>query len=107
MLFSYFIKLVLQKLTEFGVERLVLPAIPSVLHTWTTAFGFSKMNESERLNFLAYTFLDFQGTVFCQKVLNGNLSAVSTLSAGIQNAAHYIIEGCNLRFLKTKDLTFA
>ncbi|KAK3003813.1 hypothetical protein RJ639_018957, partial [Escallonia herrerae] len=58
-----------KKLMELGVERLVLPAIPSVLHTWTTSFGFSKMRESERLNFLAYTFLDFQGTIMCQKHL--------------------------------------
>ncbi|KAK2988767.1 LOW QUALITY PROTEIN: hypothetical protein RJ640_025926, partial [Escallonia rubra] len=58
-----------KKLMELGVERLVLPAIPSVLHTWTTSFGFSKMTESERLNFLAYTFLDFQGTIMCQKHL--------------------------------------
>ncbi|KAH6814513.1 hypothetical protein C2S51_023531 [Perilla frutescens var. frutescens] len=73
-----------KKLGELGVERLVLPAIPSVLNTWITSFGFSKMSESERLNFLAYTFLDFQGTVFCQKLLNINLSVVLSPSAETQ-----------------------
>ncbi|KAL0388976.1 UNVERIFIED_CONTAM: Increased DNA methylation 1 [Sesamum calycinum] len=73
-----------KKLLELGVERLVLPAVPSVLNTWTTSFGFSVMTESERLNFLDYTFLDFQGTVICQKVLMNNLSSASSLSTGTQ-----------------------
>lgn len=74
--------LILQKLGELGVERLVLPAIPSVLNTWINSFGFSKMDQSERLNFLVYTFLDFQGTVFCQKLLNIDLSVVPSLPEG-------------------------
>ncbi|KAM2614134.1 hypothetical protein TB2_028790 [Malus domestica] len=49
-------------LMELGEERLVLPAVPSVLNTWTTSFWFSKMTPSERLKFLDYTFLDFEGT---------------------------------------------
>lgn len=56
-------------LMELGVERLVLPAVPSVLDTWISSFGFSRMTESERLNYLDYTFLDFQGTIMCQKLL--------------------------------------
>ncbi|KAG9158643.1 hypothetical protein Leryth_021989 [Lithospermum erythrorhizon] len=67
-------------LVQLGVERLVLPAAPSVISTWITSFGFSKMKRSERLNFLDYTFLNFQGTVMCQKVLketySSNLSPV-------------------------------
>lgn len=59
----------IQKLTELGVERLVLPAVPGVLKTWTTSFGFSVVEKSERANFLDYTFLDFQDTVMCQKIL--------------------------------------
>ncbi|CAN6556443.1 unnamed protein product [Malus baccata var. baccata] len=62
-------------LMELGVERLVLPAVPSVLNTWTTSFGFSKMTPSERLKFLDYTFLDFQGTIMCQKLLMKNAPA--------------------------------
>ncbi|KAK9940808.1 hypothetical protein M0R45_017449 [Rubus argutus] len=56
-------------LMDLGVERLVLPAVPSVLNTWTTAFGFSRMTDPERLQFLDYTFLDFQDTIMCQKLL--------------------------------------
>ncbi|KAL3829052.1 hypothetical protein ACJIZ3_017854 [Penstemon smallii] len=68
-----------KKLAELGVERLVLPAIPSVLNTWTTSFGFSTVKESERLNFLDNTFLGFQGTVLCQKVLSSVSSSTSSL----------------------------
>ncbi|KVI11907.1 Agenet-like domain-containing protein, partial [Cynara cardunculus var. scolymus] len=71
-------------LVELGVERLVLPAVPSVLHTWTSSFGFSLMTESEKLNFLGYTFLDFQGTQMCQKRLVRALpSAESSISRGV------------------------
>ncbi|KAI3929558.1 hypothetical protein MKX01_025726 [Papaver californicum] len=57
------------KLRELEVERLILPAVPQVLQTWTTSFGFSKMSDSERLEFLKYSFLDFQDTTMCQKIL--------------------------------------
>ncbi|CAN4101052.1 unnamed protein product [Withania somnifera] len=58
-----------KKLRELGVERLVLPAVPAVLNTWITSFGFSVVEPSERANFFDYTFLDFQGTIMCQKIL--------------------------------------
>lgn len=58
-----------KRLEELGVESLVLPAALSVLNTWTTSFGFSKMTNSEILKFRNHTFLNFQGTVMCQKLL--------------------------------------
>ncbi|KAI3453866.1 hypothetical protein Pfo_010529 [Paulownia fortunei] len=86
-----------KKLMELGVERLVLPAVPSVLNTWTTSFGFSVMNESERLKFLDYTFLDFQGTVICQKVLTSNPSSVSSLLTGTQaNSCDHVNKNVNI-----------
>ncbi|PKA60272.1 chromodomain-helicase-DNA-binding protein 4 [Apostasia shenzhenica] len=56
-------------LLSLGVERLLLPAVPQLLETWTTSFGFSKMNNSDRLKFLDYTLLNFQDTTMCQKIL--------------------------------------
>lgn len=83
-----------KKLMELGVERLVLPAVPSVLNTWTTSFGFSKMAEPERLNFLDYTFLDFQGTVMCQKLLNKIHSTdLSPLTRTEQNICDAVVSG--------------
>lgn len=69
---------------ELGVERLVLPAVPSVLQTWTSSFGFSVMTEAQKMDFLGYTFLDFQGTHMCQKRLaKGQSSAESSISRGV------------------------
>ncbi|XP_074295012.1 increased DNA methylation 1-like [Silene latifolia] len=55
-------------LLNLGVEKLVLPASPSVLNTWTT-FGFTPITESDRLDFLGFTFLDFHDTIMCKKLL--------------------------------------
>lgn len=58
-----------QNLIELGVKKLVLPAAATVLNTWTMAFGYTPVTQSERSEFLSYSFLDFQDTVMCQKVL--------------------------------------
>ncbi|BAT88334.1 hypothetical protein VIGAN_05179700 [Vigna angularis var. angularis] len=64
---------------KLDVERLVLPAVPSVLETWTGSFGFAKMTDYERSQFLDYTFLDFEGTIMCQKLLMNIASSDSVL----------------------------
>ncbi|XP_017434654.2 uncharacterized protein LOC108341489 isoform X1 [Vigna angularis] len=68
-----------KKLMKLDVERLVLPAVPSVLETWTGSFGFAKMTDYERSQFLDYTFLDFEGTIMCQKLLMNIASSDSVL----------------------------
>jgi N-acetylglutamate synthase-like GNAT family acetyltransferase len=58
-----------KQLMNLGVERLMLPAVPSVLDTWINGFGFSKLTDAEKMQYLDHTFLDFPGTIKCQKVL--------------------------------------
>lgn len=58
-----------KNLVNLGVQKLILPALPGVVDTWTNNFGFSHMTEKERSELLRYTFLDFQETIMCQKVL--------------------------------------
>ncbi|MCL7040543.1 hypothetical protein MKW94_023990 [Papaver nudicaule] len=58
-----------EKFRELEVERVVLPAIPQLLRTWTTSFGFSVFSNSDRLELVRYTFLEFQDTRMCQKIL--------------------------------------
>lgn len=58
-----------KQLALLGVKKLILPAVPCVHDTWTNSFGFSKMTELERLQYLDCTFLDFQDTTMCQKLL--------------------------------------
>ncbi|XVE70196.1 hypothetical protein DITRI_Ditri10aG0053200 [Diplodiscus trichospermus] len=62
-----------KNLRKFGVQKLILPAVPSVVDTWTDNFGFSHMTDDERSELLQYTFLDFQGTILCQKLLDGSV----------------------------------
>ncbi|CAK7328245.1 unnamed protein product [Dovyalis caffra] len=73
-----------KKLMELGVQRLILPAVAVVLNTWTSSFGFSKMTDSERLQFVDHTFLNFQDTVMCQKLLKKLPSAQTSPSKEIE-----------------------
>ncbi|OVA02721.1 GNAT domain [Macleaya cordata] len=67
-------------LAELGVKKLILPAILQMLLSWTTSFGFSMMTNFERLKFLEYTYLDFQDTTMCQKILTTTFPEKSTES---------------------------
>jgi len=64
-----YVCLIVQLLSNLGVESLLLPAVPQLLQTWTSSFGFSKMTSSDRLNFSEYTILYFQATTMCRKLL--------------------------------------
>ncbi|KAK9755772.1 hypothetical protein RND81_01G049300 [Saponaria officinalis] len=86
-----------KNLLDLGVERLVLPAAASVLHTWITSFGFSRFEESDRSDFLGYTFLDFQDTTMCQKVLK-KLPPLPHLlrdMSGVRDQPRLTIQGSN------------
>ncbi|OIW09535.1 hypothetical protein TanjilG_30854 [Lupinus angustifolius] len=88
-----------KRLVQLGVERLVLPAVPSVLETWTGSFGFVKMTNLERSEFLDYTFLDFQGTMMCHKLLMKVPSPDSVLSIESQQKPQYAYSGsCIINF---------
>lgn len=60
----------LQLLLDLGVERLLLPAVPELLETWTGSFGFTVISNSDRIELAENSILSFQGTTMCQKVLN-------------------------------------
>uniref|UniRef100_A0ACD5YMQ1 Uncharacterized protein n=4 Tax=Avena sativa TaxID=4498 RepID=A0ACD5YMQ1_AVESA len=57
-------------LSGWGVERLILPAVPQLLETWTGSFGFTAMSNSDRIELAESSVLSFQGTTMCQKILN-------------------------------------
>ncbi|RYR27745.1 hypothetical protein Ahy_B01g051782 [Arachis hypogaea] len=86
-----------KRLMQLGVERLVLPAVPSVVDTWTGSFGFVKMTEFERSQFLDNTFLDFQGTIMCQKLLKIPSSEPVLLIESQQRTQH-VLPGNKLNF---------
>ncbi|OMP05710.1 hypothetical protein COLO4_08620 [Corchorus olitorius] len=47
-----------ENLRNLGVEKLVLPSLPSALETWTN-LGFSKMTDEDKSRLLQLTLLDF------------------------------------------------
>ncbi|CAM6109439.1 unnamed protein product [Calypogeia fissa] len=59
-----------QMLHSLEVERLVLPAVPELLETWTAAFGFQSMDESERLKLMDLNIMAFPGTSTLYKRLD-------------------------------------
>lgn len=56
-------------LTQFGVERIILPAAHEVVDTWTNSFGFATMTNADKSQFRDFTFLDFQDSTVCHKPL--------------------------------------
>lgn len=77
--------LLFQLLSSLGVEMLILPAIPELVQTWTTRFGFTNMSNSDRLKLKDYMFLNFLGSTMCYKFLAGNenqLTSNETNNAG-------------------------
>ncbi|XP_031483970.1 uncharacterized protein LOC116253333 isoform X2 [Nymphaea colorata] len=57
-------------LSALGVERLILPAASQLKDTWIQSFGFMQLTSEEKFQLLGFTFLDFQDTIMCQKLLS-------------------------------------
>lgn len=60
------------------VEMLVLSAIPSLVETWTSGFGFAPLGEEERKQLRDINFMLFPGT----EMLKKNLSAPPATDSG-------------------------
>ncbi|XP_027941263.1 uncharacterized protein LOC114195068 [Vigna unguiculata] len=93
-----------KNLMQLGVERLVLPAVPAVLETWTKSFGFAQMSNFDRSQFLDCAFLDFQETVMCQKLLTRIPSPQSGVTRETQRKAHDVFTlRCRIEFEKSSS----
>ncbi|XP_019456250.1 PREDICTED: uncharacterized protein LOC109357022 [Lupinus angustifolius] len=91
-------------LMNLGVKRLVLPAVPDTLETWTKSFGFVRMTSSERTQFLDHVFLDFPETIMCQKFLTRSPSPDSDLTTENQPKAPDILSvKCRIEFDKSSS----
>ena len=59
-------------LRAFKVEKLVISALPSLVETWTSGFGFEPMEDDERMNLSHINLMVFPETVWLKKPIYGN-----------------------------------
>ncbi|CAN6486044.1 unnamed protein product [Victoria cruziana] len=64
------IKAIEEMLMSVKVERLVISAIPELIDTWTSAFGFKHIDDSDKELYNRINLMVFPGTTLLEKRLN-------------------------------------
>eukprot|EP00850_Spirogloea_muscicola_P020923 SM000230S07359 [mRNA] locus=s230:98877:104358:- [translate_table: standard] len=98
-----------QLLGVLGVEKLVLPSVPGLGDTWTSAFGFRTMAESEMRRLAELGILVFPGTTTLEKLVQplpcrpSNMAEIQLPPNGVfdqascEGGSHRLgLNGCNV-----------
>lgn len=80
-----------EMLKSFKVEMLVLTAIPALVETWTTGFGFELMSNKEKEQLTRINLMTFPGTTLLKKILHN----VETLK---------VIDGLDYESMRSNEL---
>lgn len=67
----------MQMLRSFHVETLVLSAIPELVNTWVSGFGFKPIEDNEKKQLRNVNLMLFPGTSLLTKRLDGITAAKS------------------------------
>ncbi|VAH55085.1 unnamed protein product [Triticum turgidum subsp. durum] len=74
-------------LRSFHVEMLVLSAIPELVNTWVSGFGFKPIKDDERKQLRNVNLMLFPGTSLLTKRLDGNMTTKPEKEEGTHNVS--------------------
>ncbi|KAG8386404.1 hypothetical protein BUALT_Bualt03G0145300 [Buddleja alternifolia] len=84
-----------EMLKSLKVEKLVVSAIPSLVETWTSGFGFLPLEEDERRSLSKINLMVFPGSVWLKKQLYENPAVAEEIGTINGESSENVVSGEN------------